>query len=580
VEKLKTWLRRDGVALALYTAAVIVLTLPVTTHVSGRWIGLYDTDGYVKMWDNWWFIHHAQMGAPTYFTTQLFYPTGLNVAFNNFNWVSAAIAALLRGPLGPIGAYNALIPLALILNAFAAYLFAHDLGVRRRAAWFAGLIYGLSPFFVRHAGGHPDLSFAFPIPLTLLFLKRASESATSRRLIYAAAAGVMTGIAALCSMYILDMLAFTVLIYGVALLLHEKNWRRGAFWAVIGVYGVVGAAVALIRLWPMLADLALVPTLIAQKQALHYGQADLMAFLFPSYSNPIFQWIFPDSSPFKPTLHWDWPLYLGIVPLFFVYAALRSKPERRRTHVWWIMAAVFFVLMLGPLPRLYHNVFAIKMPAYYLLWFPGVSIVRQPDFFMVGFLLPYAVLAAFGAERLLRSMQERPAWGTLLLVAGLSVFLMLEYWDGPYPMRDASLSPFYATIEGGEGAIIDLPMGRQVSKDYMYIASEHEHPIAEGLASRTPPAAYNYIEDNLALSGWRHRQRVTCGAGVLAAVRQLDDDGYRYVILHKRRWPELAYTPEEISGTLLDDTTPIYVDEYITVYEVPDMAAACADRLE
>jgi hypothetical protein len=579
VEKTKPWLQREALPAALYALAVIVLTLPVIHHLGGYEVALHDIDGYFKLWDNWWFIYHLKTGSPAYFTTQLFYPNGLNMAFNNFNWVSAAIAAALRGPLGPIGAFNALIPIALFLNAVCASLFARALGVRPRAAWFAGLIYGLSPYFVRHAGGHPDLSFAFPIPLTLLFLKLAADSDTSRRLLYAAGAGIMTGAAALISMYILDMLAFTVLGYGIALLFERKNWRRGSFWAVIGMYGGVSAALALIRLWPMLANLDLIPTLIRQKQNIYHGQADLLAFLFPSHNNPVFQWLLPDDFPLD--ISWVWPLYLGIVPLLLVSAALFGKVERRQTRVWWIMAGVFIVLMLGAAPRINHRVYTtVRLPAYYLVWFPAVSIVRRADFFMVGFLLPYSILAAFGAEHLLKRLRWRSEYGRLLLIAGLSVFLMLEYWEGPYPQHDIAPSPFYATIEGQEGAIIDLPMGRQLAKYYMYLASEHRHPIVEGLASRTPPEAYDYIEGNLVLSGWMQRDRVTCsGADVLAAARQLEDDGFKYVILHNR-WQSRAYSPDELSGTLLGDTTPFYTDTHIIVYAVADIVAECQSRLK
>ena len=126
--------------------------------------------------------------------------------------------------------------------------------------------------------------------------------------------------------------------------------------------------------------------------------------------------------------------------------------------------------------------------------------------------------------------------------------------------------------EPDEFALIDLPMGRQASKLYVWRQTEHNKPIAEGLSARTPPEAYSYIEANPLLSRWRHGTPLDCeswGAmGYETAVTQLLHDNFRYVILHKT-----VLRVEEIEEAYLT-AVPVYNDAQMTVYDLASLLDA------
>ena len=88
-----------------------------------------------------------------------------------------------------------------------------------------------------------------------------------------------------------------------------------------------------------------------------------------------------------------------------------------------------------------------------------------------------------------------------------------------------------------EGAIIDVPFGRHVSKYYMSVQRFHERPIAEGMIARVPPGTYDYINQNLLLATFRDPSKVEYEDLTLEdwqiAIKQLLDDGFRYVIMHR-----------------------------------------------
>ena len=84
--------------------------------------------------------------------------------------------------------------------------------------------------------------------------------------------------------------------------------------------------------------------------------------------------------------------------------------------------------------------------------------------------------------------------------------------------------------------LINLPMNRGSSKTYIFHQTIGGFPQVEGLATRTPPSAYDYINANPVLNTWHRRESLICreeeSRQYLAAVTQLSEDGFSHVILH------------------------------------------------
>jgi hypothetical protein len=115
----------------------------------------------------------------------------------------------------------------------------------------------------------------------------------------------------------------------------------------------------------------------------------------------------------------------------------------------------------------------------------------------------------------------------------------------------------------GEGAIVELPMGRGNSKRYMYYQMTHGRPLVEGAVSRTPPEAYSSIEETPVLRSLR-----SCGdhglppAGLPSILDDLAEQGIEFVVVHK----DLAWEWSVNAWLSARTVAPAYEDGSIAVY--------------
>jgi len=268
-----------------------------------------------------------------------------------------------------------------------------------------------------------------------------------------------------------------------------------------------------------------------------------------------------------------WPAYLGLVPLALTLFALTSKKYRANVLLWFSIGLMFVLLALGPNLRFNGRLFEnIAMPAALLAGFPPIRAVARPDFFVLGVLLPLAVCAAYGFDRLLRLAARRPLV-RLALLAAIPLLLLFEYWNGEYPGIPPEVNPFYEHLaeEEGDFALIQLPLGRRISKRYLYYQTVHQKPIVEGLGGRTPDEAYGYIDGNRLLRNWKDNIELECdsssGEEIALALEQLSGDNFRYVIVHTGD----GRVPKRFAGYLT--ASPIYRDQELTAYRLADIQA-------
>ncbi len=576
-----SWLRRDGWILALYIVATIVMTYPVAFRLNGDWIALRDTDTYMKLWDSWYFGRAISSGLPLDITHVLFYPVGVDLTYHSISWTVSALIWLLTPIFGAIGAYNFSILFAVFTTAYCGYLLIQSMVNHRAAAWLGGAVYSFIPYHIAHSGGHPDLVHLATIPLAALLLIRAFSRSSVKA---AAGAALMLGLAAWTSLYVMVFAFITLLPIGVYLVWDQHRWRDTQYWKVVAVLSIISAVAVGVRLLPIFQSTDALSTAIEQKYATD-TQTDLVSFVLPSQFNPIFE---PLVSPIiyssrvdysSPPMSYKWPPYLGIIPILLCLSAIGWKKRRARVWAWFALGTFFIILCLGSVLRFNGLVYSnITLPAAYLQWFPPIRAVR-PDFFVLGASLPLAVCAALGFERWLTAWGNRQR-AQLALTIGVCSLLLFEYWNGPFPGVSASVSPFYAQLanDPGQFALIDLPMGRQASKPYLYFQTIHHRPIVEGLIGRTPPEAYNYINNNALLSRWQNEDALNCrqisGAEIKQSLGQLASDGFRYIVVHH----EEDQAPKELRSYFT--IMPVYDDNAITVYTVADLQASppCANR--
>ena len=218
---------------------------------------------------------------------------------------------------------------------------------------------------------------------------------------------------------------------------------------------------------------------------------------------------------------------------------------------WLVLCLVFLVLRLGSTLNINGTVFEnILLPKYYLnQLLPHVFQPFRSAHFMVGARLPLAVLSCFGlvALRDRFPLAARPAF-VLILIAVVA----FEYYIPIQPQHTFAVGgrPFteerVAFVEwlrqeereeNQEIALINVPMGRNNSKLYLFYQSLLGYPQTEGAISRTPYSAYDYNRSNYVLNGWYNQREVTCGDEnrdeYLTALDRLEDDGFSHVVFYR-----------------------------------------------
>ena len=117
-------------------------------------------------------------------------------------------------------------------------------------------------------------------------------------------------------------------------------------------------------------------------------------------------------------------------------------------------------------------------------------------------------------------------------------------------------------------------MNRGNSKQYLLHQTLSGYPQVEGLATRTPTSAYDYIRANLVLNAWHSLKSLICTAEnreeYLAAVGQLRDDGFSHVVLHYS-----LLKPDTIEGSF-SGLEPAYEDKFVAIYSLKGFSSSCS----
>lgn len=577
--RIRAWLRRDGVVIILFGLATVAMSYPVALHLDGQWLAYRDIDTYVKIWDNWWLRSQAFNEPSFYFTGLQFHPNGLDLTFHSISWSVAFLTWFLSIFTDAISAYNLTILIALFTTAYAAYLLALRFVRYRAAAWLAGAVYSFAPYHVAHSGGHPDLAHLAPIPIAILLLFAAVRRPS---LLAALGAAAMVGLAAFTSLYIMVFALLTIGPVLLFLLLDKGRWRERKVWPIVAVFAVLSAAFLAIRLAPILSDTNALSGAIELKYTAANDQTDLLSYVLPSRLNPLYAPFTEGIASQFADMSRKWPAYIGSLTAILLISALTWKKQRRIAWLWFAIGLMFVILSLGPALRLngvlYEN---IPLPARYLAWFPPIRAVGRPDFFVLGVLLPLAIVAAVGFDRLLVSLEGQQALQIALMIT-VPALLLVDYWSGEFPGIPTNVSLFYQQLaeEPDDFAIIQLPMGRNKSKRYLYLQTIHQKPIVEGLSARTLPKTYQYITDNLLLASWFRDEPLDCALQsrqqIVDQFDQLIDDGFRYVITHHSNSADPAQYTSYFSAE------PIYHDTTLTAYKLADLRdqIPCQDLYE
>ena len=220
------------------------------------------------------------------------------------------------------------------------------------------------------------------------------------------------------------------------------------------------------------------------------------------------------------------------------------------------------------------------LPLYKLL--PIFDRISHPFRFVVGLHIALSVLAAVGFRLIFRSktllVKQLTLVGTLLLImAEVRWFSPAEF---PIPHSNAQISQGYFEMNSDsvEGAVLDLPISVPNLERAVYVwnQSAHNRSIPWGLNEPLPkPLRRNLltqtllqIEANQAIS----LPPVLPELDLVVSSRVLARQGYRYIVVHEKFYPEFKRKQVEKLLTALFDE-PRKIDSLL-IYQLDSISSA------
>ena len=570
--RLSSSARRHWRFLIGFPLFMIAMTWPTIIHVFHGgvfWLPTGNKDVWMKFWDAWRLPFIIADSRYYFFTDGLFYPDGLSLVYHNFSFPHMIVFGALQKLMPPSNAFNLSFLLIVGANGGAAYLFLLRLFRDRWLGFTGAVIFALSPFVLSQPH-HPDVILIAVAPLSLYFLDRGISEG---RWLWTALSGFIIAAALFIGMYIYVCLVFTV---GLFLLGYAKSrWSNPAFWRRVILLALIVGAFSFIRVYPLIENSSAFDEALDKRSGGEQSN-ELLASLVNS-RHPLVPTELRQRLEQNRQTSSD-RAYLGYVPLLLVAYGLLRGGNRRRMAPWLILLLLFFTLRLGSNLVIFGQHYDhIVLPKHFLdplLPFLFESF-WDTSLYHIGLALPLVVLACFGLMTVLHSISPRRRTALVLSVLILTAF---EYYLPTRPLiRGADHLDFLSWLQTDPGqdqiGLVHLPMGRHESKLYGYFQSLSGYPHVEGLASRTPPSAYDYISGHLILNNWRRDRPIVClpasRAQYLAALDKLQADGFTHVVLHANvRSASLAQSFTSLK--------PAYEDSHVSIYRLEQLRDGCA----
>lgn len=428
-------------------------------------------DPVFSMWRMAWVAHQLSGDPRPLFDANIYYPSPLTLTFSD----SMLLPSLLSAPFFAAGfrpaiIYNAFFLAAILTSGLATYYLVRRLTRSISAAFIGGLIYTLHPFRLEHYP-HFELQMTMWMPLGLLALLRFCDTLRVRDALLAA---LCMAAQLYSSMYYgIFFPLFATAIVGTLLLLRRAPWRR-----VLKPAAVAGF-VALVLAVPLALPYREAQAIKGDRDAaiVRFYSANISDFFRPhprlaTYSGRLLEDKHPERA-----------LFPGFSPLVLSAAALVPPLGEIR------LAFTAGMLLAGDMTQ------GMNGSLYPLLYdvFPPIRGMRVPARFSILLGLALAVLAAFGARRLLARCR-RPAVRALALT-GMTALMLVDFrsnlvlmpvWREPPPIYDVLKSQQEPVVLAEFPFELNLPFVTNAIP-FMYFSMWHWLPMVNGYSGFAPP---------------------------------------------------------------------------------------------
>jgi hypothetical protein len=472
---------KPALVFVFFVALSILATAPVS--LAPHRLATDDGDPLIGSWILAWNAHQVVRAPWRLFDSNSFYPYDDSLAFSEHLFVPALMAAPFYYVSGnALLAHNLTVLLTLALSGFGMYLLVKEVLGRADAGIVAGTIYVFHTYGLHEVARVQIVSLQW-WPLALLFLVRLFRGERRGRNAFL-----------FVFFFLLQALSCTYYLFYFALALGFwvpiYAWTSPERWSKLKALLLPGALAAGVMLL-----FALPYHRVLQRFEFHRGLGeglDAVEYLRPPEGSLLSSLL---SSIVEPSTV---PHFLGYLPLLLAAVGLIYAPrkgELGRRFFWLSLATALlgFVLTLGPNVRLDGR--DLGPGPYALLYehLPGFQYLRSPERMSVLVQFGLAVVAAWGAGKLLRRLSSRSSSAARIV---LLVLLPLEHFglrpSTEMPVADETPEVYrWLGSLPDEGAVVELPLypraQLRLHSLYMFYSTIHWKPVVFGKTSYYPP---------------------------------------------------------------------------------------------
>jgi hypothetical protein len=538
---------------AIYLVLFCALTYPLIASFSTAFF-TNAGDGLQNVWNLWWVNQSlTTLGVSPWFTSYLYYPTGVSLLGHTLNLFNGLLSIVLLRAETLIQAHNTIVVFSFVMAGVGAFWLCYRFSEHYWASIVGGCVFTFSEYHFAHADGHLQLVSLEWIPLFALawysFLHKP-------RAWLAIGAAVTLLLVLLCDFY---YFAYCV-VYALLMAAYEAWLRkdalfllRGPTWRGFLLFGGLTALTCTPLIFGLLQLNAADPLLGSHEPA--QFSTDLLAAVIPGG-----HWRFAEfTRPFwdaSPGNIQESSVDVGVaVAAVLLYCLLRRSSRLvSRAGVWWWILGVFWVVSLGPVLHIWGTPHPrVPMPyAGLQTLFPLLDLSGVPARMMVMVTLAAAVLTSVGFALLFGgSLRSR------LIASGLLVVLSVELLPRPIPATLPEVPAYVSALQSidGPGAVLDLVSGYFEDRPFgsvtgsgiaLYYQTIHRRPMAAGYIARVPSSAWAMVL----------RQKGLVDQAAYATLCR--DYGFRYLVLPSTAPPPAALT----SARLLLADAPAAADVF------------------
>jgi hypothetical protein len=537
-------------ALLLAGAGYLALAVVLWWHV---WTGHPTStttcgcgDSSLFTWFIEWPAYAIAHGLNPFYSTATGYPGGVNLPGNTSVLAIGVVLAPVTWVFGPIASMNVALTLAPALSALSMFALVRRWVAWSPAAFFAGLLYGFSPFVLMSlTDAHLMLGMAVIPPLIvlcldeLLFRRKRSPVRTGLVL------GLLVTVQFFIGSEILIIMAVVVVIGLVVVAVwaawrHPADLRQGLHHTIVGLgaAAVTGGVLLAYPVWFALAGPAHLSGLVWPRFYPAYGGTVAKQFVLPA---PALSTGFFGSAMSRVVGGSQGPVlsseYFGFGAVVVVVGGLVAWRHDRRMWLLAVMAAISAVLSLGA----NRHVFLPWQLAAHLPQLENISSSR----FVLFTYLCVAGLLGLIVDHCHTAWPGRPAWTAGLVgtvVAAVAVVPVAVYLATalPFTTQPVLLPTWFRTVAPhltGKPVLLVLPAPFAVSQSAMTwqaVNRMHYSMAGQGGPSGTILRAGREEPGQSALTNatffFSFSQAIT-SPGAVATQRALHDWGVTMVVI-------------------------------------------------